>query len=161
MKKRFGPESEVADLRAGFRHGDSECCLRRARSDFSHDEGHSYNSWAKTLLHTKPKALADALLATYKAPEDGLVYLKQNRSGVSLRNQIAHHGHVSPATINLTANGLFLVGGGEDSAFNREIQIRSLQTLIGERATYILETANASLDTFIGEVRKFESRPIA
>src|ERR1700733_2443762 len=98
--------------------------LRRALSAYFHDKSHSYNSWPKALRHPKAPALARALLETYEAQQDGLFYLKQNLSGVARRDQIAHHGHVSPATINLTAKGLVLVGGGEDLAFNREVYHR-------------------------------------
>lgn len=128
--------------------------LRRALSAYFKDKSHSYNSWPKALRSATPKALADALLATHEARQGGLVYLKQNQAGVSLRDQIAHHGHVSPATINLTAKGLFLVGGGEDLAFNREIPVRSLQGMIRGRAEYLVETIDAFLAAFIIEVRK-------
>jgi hypothetical protein len=128
--------------------------LRRALSAYFRDKGHSYNSWPKALRSAKPRGLTDALLATYEARKDGLVYLKQNQAGVSLRDQIAHHGHVSPATINLTAKGLFLVGGGEDLAFNREIPIRSLQEIMMGRAEYLVETIDAFLAVFIIEIGK-------
>jgi hypothetical protein len=131
--------------------------LRRALSAYCHDKGHSYNSWPKALRSAKPKALADALLATYDARRDGLVYLKQNQAGVSLRDQIAHHGHVSPATINLTAKGLFLVGGGEDPAFDREIPVQSLKGMIKARAEYLAETIDAFLAAFIVEAGKNDS----
>lgn len=130
--------------------------LRRALSGYFQDKSHYYNSWPKALRAAKPKTLADALLAVYEAKKEGLVYLKQNEAGVSLRDQIAHHGHVSPATINLTANGLFLVGGGEDLAFSREIPIRSLQTIIKGRADLLVDTVNAFLAAFIGEVAKLD-----
>jgi hypothetical protein len=128
--------------------------LWRALSAYFHDKGHSYNSWPKALRSARPKALADALLATYEAQRDGLFYLKQNQAGVSRRDQIAHHGHVSPAAINLTAKGLFFVGGGEDLAFSQEIPIRSLQAMITERAEYLVATINAFLSAFVIEVGK-------
>jgi len=131
--------------------------LRRALSAYYHDKGHSYNSWPKALRSAKPRGLADALFATFEAQKDGLVYLKQNQAGVSLRDQISHHGHVSPATINLTAKGLFLVGGGEDLAFNREIPIRNLESLIKGRAGYLVETIDAFLAAFILEAGKNDS----
>ena len=130
--------------------------LRRALSAYFHDKSHSYNSWPKALRAAKAKTLADALLAVYEAQKEGLVYLKQNEAGVSLRDQIAHHGHVSPATINLTSKGLFLVGGGEDLAFNREIPIRSLQSIIKSRADLLVNTVNAFLAAFISEVAKLD-----
>jgi len=132
--------------------------LRRALSAYFHDKSHSYNSWPKALRHPKAPALARALLETYEAQQDGLFYLKQNLSGVARRDQIAHHGHVSPATINLTAKGLVLVGGGEDLAFNREIPIQSLRGIINGRADYLVSTIEAFLATFITEVRKIESQ---
>jgi hypothetical protein len=125
--------------------------LRRALSAYFQDKSHSYNTWPKALRAAKPKALAEALLATYEARRNGLVYLKQNQAGVSLRDQIAHHGHVSPAVINLNAKGLFLLGGGEDLAFNTEIPIRSLQSRMNERAEYVVETIDAFLAAFILE----------
>ena len=130
--------------------------LRRALSAYFQDKSHSYNSWPKALRAAKPKTLADVLLAVYEAQREGLVYLKQNEAGISLRDQIAHHGHVSPATINLTAKGLFLVGGGEDLAFNREIPIRSLQSIIRSRADLLLDAVNAFLVAFISEVTKLD-----
>jgi hypothetical protein len=132
--------------------------LRRALSAYFHDKSHSYNSWPKALRHPKAPALAQALLNTYEAQQDGLFYLKQNQSGVARRDQIAHHGHVSPATINLTARGLILVGGGEDLAFNREVPIQSLGAIIDDRVDCLVSTIDAFLATFITEVRKIESR---
>jgi hypothetical protein len=123
--------------------------LRRALSAYFHDKAHSYNSWPKALRGAKPRSLAQALLAAHEAHRDGLFYLKQNEAGVSLRDQIAHHGHVPPAVINLTANGLFLVGGGEDLAFNGEIPIRSLRAIINGRADHLVATIDAFLAAFV------------
>jgi hypothetical protein len=58
--------------------------------------------------------------------------------------RLPHHGHVSPATIHLTPKGLFLVGGGEDLAFNAEIPIQRVQALIKERADNLVETTMLS-----------------
>jgi hypothetical protein len=52
------------------------------------------------------------------------------------------------------AKGLFLVGGGEDLALNREIPVRSLQGMIKKRAEYLVETIDAFLRAFIIEAGK-------
>jgi len=125
--------------------------LCRALSAYFKDKSHSYNSWPRMLRAAKPKALADALLAVHEAQREGLVYLKQNQAGVSVRDRIAHHGHVSAATINLMPQGLFLLGGGEDLALNRDIPVTSLQPLIQERSQHLVNTIDAYLAAFIEE----------
>lgn len=104
--------------------------LRRSLSAYFHDKSHSYNSWPRALRSAKQGNVAGALLTICEAQKERLVYLREDRDGVSIRDRIAHHGHTSPATINLTAAGLFLVGGPERLRVDRQGAVCSLQSII-------------------------------
>jgi len=70
----------------------------------------------------------------------------------SVRNRIAHYEFVSAGSVNLTANGFFLVGGPENISWPPGSKTLSLNQALGDRLDSLHACVDDMIDTFLKAV---------
>jgi hypothetical protein len=75
----------------------------------------------------------------------------------SVRNRVAHYEFVSAGCVNLTAQGFFLAGGGEELSLPEELRGARLGEVLSERIMQLHSCVDDMIDTFVGAAREDQS----
>jgi len=75
---------------------------------------HSFRNLPSTLQRFSNNPVAMSLVAAHAKVAPDVAFLLSDGSNKSVRDLIAHYRHVDVGALNLTHNGLFFAGGGEN-----------------------------------------------
>lgn len=126
--------------------------LTRALTRYFQQEANSFRQWPKGLRNWRPRQVAEALSAAHERHAVHLDFLMGRENRKSLRDRLAHDEFVDAATINLSARGFRLVGGGEKMGFQSNDR-RRLQDVLTERLERVHDCVDDVIQSFIGAAR--------
>jgi hypothetical protein len=74
-----------------------------------------------------------------------------------VRNRVAHYEFVSAGCVNLTAQGFFLAGGGEELRLPEKLRGARLGQVLSERIMQLHGCVDDMVDTFVEAAREDQS----
>jgi hypothetical protein len=128
--------------------------LARALACYFKREADSFRTFPKSIANTKsPEAeVATALTQAHARHVSQLAFvLADGRK--SVRNRIAHYECVPAGCVNLTAQGFFLAGGGEELPRPENLNGVNLSEALSDRLEYLHKCVDDMIDTFIQAAR--------
>lgn len=117
-----------------------------ALSGFFKNKKHSFRTLPDFLSKRKPESVALALKSEHAKHVHHFDFVLSEGGITSVRDRIAHFEFVQAATINLTAQGLVLVGGGEELNLDSNLSATDMKH---ERLSANLEKKTAALHACI------------
>lgn len=115
-------------------------------------EAGSFRKFPKSIVKTRSPEVATALTQAHARHVSQLAFvLAEGRK--SVRNRIAHYEFVSAGCVNLTAQGFFLVGGGEEILKPESHKGVNLSKALSDRLEYLHTCVDDMIDTFIQAAR--------
>ena len=120
-------------------------------------EADSFRTFPKSIANTRSPDVAIALTQAHARHVSQLAFvLAEGRK--SVRNRIAHYEFVSAGCVNLTAQGFFLAGGGEELLMPESLTGVNLSKALSDRLEYLHTCVDDMIDTFIQAARIDQSR---
>ena len=126
--------------------------LAVALSAFFKTECNSFRSLPKSIKTGKPSTVSDAVKQAHARHVGDLDYIMAEGRR-SVRNRIAHYEFVSAGTININAQGLRLVGGGEDMGMKHADRDARLNDILARRLARLHSCVDDMIDSFINAAR--------
>lgn len=120
-------------------------------------ELNSFRSFPDTIAKMKKSPnVATALVQAHTRHVDQLGFVLADGRR-SVRNRVAHYEFVSAGCVNLTAQGFFLAGGGEELSLPEELRGARLGEVLSERIMQLHSCVDDMIDTFVGAAREDQS----
>ncbi len=131
--------------------------LSRALACYFMTELNSFRSFPDAIAKMKKSSgVAAALVQAHARHVDQLAFvLAEGRK--SVRNRVAHYEFVSAGCVNLTAQGFFLAGGGEELRLPEKLRGARLGEVLSEKIMQLHSCVDDMIDTFVGAAREDQS----
>ena len=131
--------------------------LSRALACYFMTELNSFRSFPDAIAKMKKSPyVAAALVQAHARHVDQLAFvLAEGRR--SVRNRVAHYEFVSAGCVNLTAQGFFLAGGGEELRLPEKLRGARLSEVLSERIMQLHSCVDDMVDTFVEAARQDQS----
>jgi hypothetical protein len=122
--------------------------LASALSCYFMRESDSFRTFPKTIIGKKSPEVSKALSEAHSRHVGQLAFvLAEGRK--SVRNRIAHYEFVGAGCINLTCQGVFLAGGGEELRVPDVMNGVNLSRALSTRLDEVCECVDDMIDTFV------------
>ena len=120
-------------------------------------EASSFRTLPKTIRNTKCPPVAQAI-SDAQARHVGKLGFVLAEGRRSVRNRIAHYDFVSAGCINLSPQGFFIAGGGEDLRMGPDFRSATLMQVITQKLGLLHDCTRDLIDSFIQAAREQDGK---